>query len=246
VTPLVQLLYRIAVWITIVSSTVLFGLPAMFAALLPPRGDWFTLFARGWARTILFVTGVQVQVLHRERLVPGKSFVIVANHSSLSDILVLFVGLPVQIRFMAKRSVFRVPFLGWGIAAAGFIPVDRGDTVRGRIAVDVALKRLQAGRSVVVFPEETRSLDGELLAFKKGAALVALKAGLPILPIAILGTAHVLPRGSMRASPGTVVLAVGEEIPTQGKSANDRAELTQAARGAIERLRKEAAAAVIT
>ncbi|MGH9365018.1 MAG: lysophospholipid acyltransferase family protein [Thermoanaerobaculia bacterium] len=236
---LVRLLHRIAVWITIVSSTVLFGVPAMFAALLPPRGDWFTLFARGWARTILFVTGVRLTVLHRERLAPGESFVIVANHSSMADILVLFAGLPVQIRFMAKRSVFRVPFLGWGIAAAGFISVDRGDSVRGRLAVDVALKRLCGGRSVVVFPEETRSPDGELLAFKKGAALVAVRAGLPILPIAIVGTSRVLPRGSLRASPGTVVLAVGEEIPTQGKTASDRAELTQAAREAIERLRQE-------
>lgn len=228
-----------AVWITIVMSTVLFGLPAMFAALLPPRGDWFTRFARGWARTILFVTGVRLRVLHVERLEAGSSSVFVANHASMADILVLFAGLPVQIRFMAKRSVFRVPFLGWGIAAAGFIPVDRGDSVRGRLAVDVVLKRLHGGRSVVVFPEETRSSDTELLPFKKGAALVAIRAGLPMLPIGIVGTSRVLPRGSLRSSPGPVVLVVGEPIPTQGKTASDRAELTRMAREAIERLREE-------
>jgi 1-acyl-sn-glycerol-3-phosphate acyltransferase len=242
---LVRLLHDIAVWITIVVATVAFGIPAMFAALVPPRGDWFTRFARGWARTILFVTGVRLRVLHPERLESGRSSVIVANHSSMSDVLVLFAGLPIQIRFMAKRSVFRLPFLGWGIAAAGFIPVDRGDSVRGRISVDVALKRLREGRSVVVFPEETRSSDGELLPFKKGAALVAIRAGLPILPIAIVGTSRVLPRGSLRSAPAPVTLVVGEPIDTSGKTNADRGELTQVARESIERLRAEGQARVI-
>lgn len=242
---LVRFLHDMAVWITIVVSTVAFGLPAMFAAVVPPRGDWFTRFARGWARTILFVTGVRLRVLHKERLEAGRSAVIVANHSSMSDILVLFAGLPVQIRFMAKRSVFRLPLLGWGIAAAGFIPVDRGDSVRGRVSVGVALRRLREGRSVVVFPEETRSFDGKLLPFKKGAALVAIRAGLPILPIAIVGTSRVLPRGSLRSAPGPVFLVVGEPILTFGKTDGDRNELTRAAREAIERLRAEGEARVI-
>lgn len=238
-----RFLHDVAVWVTIFVSTVVFGFPAMFAALAPPRGDWFTLFARGWARTILFVTGVRLRVLGPERLRAAGSCVIVANHSSMADILVLFAGLPVQVRFMAKRSVFRVPFLGWGIAAAGFIPVDRGDSRRGHEAVDAALQRLRGGRSVVVFPEETRSPDDSLLAFKKGAALLAIRAGLPIVPVGIVGTSRVLARGSLRSSPGTVVLAVGEPIPTAGCSVNDRARVTRLAREAIERLRKDASAA---
>ena len=235
---LVRMLHDTAVWVTIVVSTVAFGIPAMLAALVPPRGDWFTRFARGWARTILFVTGVRLRVLHLERIEAGRSAVIVANHSSMADILVLFAGLPVQIRFMAKRSVFRTPILGWGIAAAGFVPVDRGDSVRGRLSVAVALKRLSGGRSIVVFPEETRS-SGELLPFKKGAALVAIRAGLPMLPIAIVGTSRVLPRGSLRSSPGPVTLVVGEPIETSGKTDEDRNDLTLIAREAIERLRAE-------
>ncbi len=236
----VRLLHNVAVWITIVVATVFFGLPAMFAALAPPRGDWFTLFARGWARTILFVTGVRLRVLHAERLRPGESSVIVANHASMADILVLFAGLPVQVRFMAKRSVFRVPFLGWGIAAAGFIPVDRGDWRRGHEAVDVALKRLHGGRSVVIFPEETRSRDGSLLPFKKGAALLAVRAALPMVPVGIVGTFRVLPRGTLESSPGTVILNVGDPIETAGRSVADRAALTRLAREAIEDLREEA------
>ena len=242
-TRLVRLLHDTAVWATIVFSTVAFGLPAMFAALVPPRGDWFTLFARGWARTILFVTGVRLRVLSAERLRAAGSSVVVANHASMADILVLFAGLPVQIRFMAKRSVFHVPFLGWGIAAAGFVPVDRGDSRRGNEAMDAALERLRGGRSIVVFPEETRSPDGSLLPFKKGAARLAIRAGLPLVPVAITGSSHVLRRGSLRSHPGTVVLAVGEPIPTRGREAADRAELTRLAREAIERLREEASGA---
>ena len=96
-----RLLHDAVVWITIVVSTFAFGLPAMFAALIPPRGDWFTFFARGWARTILFVTGVRLTVLHPERLAAGQSSVLAANHASMADILVLFAVLPVQIRFLA-------------------------------------------------------------------------------------------------------------------------------------------------
>jgi 1-acyl-sn-glycerol-3-phosphate acyltransferase len=239
----VRLLHDAVVWITIVVSTFVFGLPAMFAALIPPRGDWFTLFARGWARTILFVSGVRLTVLHPERLAGGQSAVLAANHASMADILVLFAALPVQIRFLAKRSVFRVPFLGWGIKAAGFVPVDRGDPRRGQEAMDAALRRLTDGRCVVVFPEETRSRDGGLLPFKKGAALLAIRAGLPLVPVSIVGTYKVLPPDSLRSSPGRVVVSVGQPIPTNGLSAANRAELTHAVRQAIEALRAEAPAA---
>jgi len=238
-----RFLHDVAVWTTIVVSTFAFGFPAMFAALIPPRGDWFTLFARGWARTILFVSGVRLTVLHPERLSGGQSAVLAANHSSMADILVLFATLPVQIRFLAKRSVFQVPFLGWGIRLAGFVPVDRGDPRRGQEAMDAALERLQGGRCVAVFPEETRTRDGELLPFKKGAALLAIRAGLPLVPISILGTFRVLPPDSLRSSPGRVIVAVGDPIPTQGLSAADRAGLTQRLRGAIEALRAESLSA---
>ena len=98
--------------------TLLFGVPAIFAALVPPRGDWFLRFARGWARSILAVAGISVRVLHREKAGRGKSVIVVANHESFCDILVLLATLPMQVRFLAKRSVFRVPVLGWSIAAA--------------------------------------------------------------------------------------------------------------------------------
>jgi 1-acyl-sn-glycerol-3-phosphate acyltransferase len=228
------------VWPLILLATALFGIPAIFAALLPPRGDWFLRFARGWARTLLAIAGVRVRVKNAGHLARNRSFVVVANHESFCDVLVLLAHLPMQVRFLAKRSVFRVPILGWSIAAAGFIPVDREERSRSAAAVDAALRRLQGGRSVVVFPEETRTRSGELLAFKKGAAHIAIKSELPILPLGLAGTFRVLPRGTLVITPGPVVLAVGEPIETAGRSPRERSALTDQVRGKVLALREEA------
>jgi 1-acyl-sn-glycerol-3-phosphate acyltransferase len=232
------------VWPVIVLATVAFGVPAILAALVPPRGDWFLRFARGWARTVLAVAGVRVRVLHPERLDRDRSFVIVANHESFCDILVLLANLPMQVRFLAKRSVFRVPVLGWSIAAAGFVPVDREDRSRGTETVDAALRRLSGGRSVVVFPEETRTRNGELLPFKRGAAHLALRSGLPILPVGLAGTFRVLKRGSLLITPGTVAMSVGEPIEVAGHTLKDREAITRTTRQEVAALRAEAQSSV--
>ncbi len=231
-------------WLGIALATLIFGLPAIVAAFVPPRGGWFLRFARGWARTILVMSGVPVRVEGRERLASAESAVIVANHESFADILVLLSCLPMQVRFLAKRSVFRVPVLGWSIRAAGFIPVDRGDRRRSAATVEAALARLQGGRSVVIFPEETRTRTGDLLPFKKGAALLALRSGLPLLPVGIAGTRRVLPRESLLPTSGPVAVVIGELIPVTGLEAKDRARLTDTAREAVEDLRRKGAAAI--
>jgi 1-acyl-sn-glycerol-3-phosphate acyltransferase len=169
---------------------------------------------------------------------------VVANHESFCDILVLLATLPMQVRFLAKRSVFRVPVLGWSIAAAGFVPVDRGDRARGAATVGTALQRLQGGRSLVIFPEETRTREGELLPFKRGAAHIAVKAGLPLQPIGIAGTFRILPRGSWEIRPGPVRVSVGDPIDVLGRTLRDRDAVTEETRGAIAALREEARAAL--
>ncbi len=233
------------VWAMVFLLTVLFGVPAIFAALVPPRGDWFLRFARGWARSVLAVAGISVRVLQRERAERGKSVVVVANHESFCDILVLLASLPIQVRFLAKRSVFRVPVLGWSIAAAGFVPVDRGDRARGAATVGAALERLEGGRSLVIFPEETRTRDGSLLPFKRGAAHLAIKSGLPLLPVGIAGTFRILPRGTWEIRPGPVVVSVGNAMDVAGRTLRERDAVTAEARAAIDTLREEARAALI-
>lgn len=231
-----------AVWVGIVLATVGFGLPAIVAAFVPPRGEWFLRFARGWARTILFFSGVRVAVLNSRRLEGGRAFVVAANHESYSDILVLLASLPLSVRFLAKRSIFRVPVLGWSIRAAGFVPVDRGNRARGISTVEAALKLLKAGRSLVIFPEETRTRTGDLLPFKSGAALLALRSGFPLLAVGIAGTRRVLPPGTLQMSPGRVCLSIGPPIEAAGRSARERNNVTRDLRQSIGELRDEAAA----
>ena len=236
-----RLLRSIAVWIGIAVATVAFGIPAIFAAFLPPRGDWFLLFARGWARTILGFCGISVRVLHPERFERGQSVVLVSNHESFADILVLLARLPMQTRFLAKRGVFSVPILGWSIRAAGFVPVDRGDRTASLATVEAALARLKRGRSLVVFPEETRTRTGELLPFKKGAALLALRSGLPVQPVGIAGTRRILPRGAWNMTPGRAVVAVGSPIALGERTAKERGAVTELLRESVTQLREQAA-----
>ncbi len=232
----------LVVWIVICTATILFGVPAIPLALLPPRGAWFRLLARGWSRIILAASGVRVRVLHGDRLASGRSLVIAPNHESFYDIPVLFSVLPMPVRFLAKRNLFRLPILGWSMAAAGFVPVDRADRSRSFATVEAALDGLQNGSSLIVFPEETRTLTGELLPFKSGAAMLALKAGLPLLPLGIAGTFRIQRRGGFTIARSHVTVAVGEPIEAAAQPAQDRTALTGALRESVARLREEAAA----
>ena len=238
-----RFLRSLGVWIVISVATVLFGLPAIPVALVPPRGEWFLKLARGWARLILAVSGVSVRVRHPERLEARASFVIAPNHESFYDILVLLAVLPVSVRFLAKRNLFRLPILGWSMAAAGFIPVDRESAL-----AQLRARRRRAcapdggGRSLVVFPEETRTRTGELSPFKGGAALLALRSELPLLPVGIAGTFEIQRRGGFTIQPARVCLAIGEPIATAGRQPRDRAALTAQLRERVALLRAQARA----
>ena len=230
-------------WAVIAGATILCGLPAIPMGFVPPRGSWSVRFGRAWARMILKGTGVKVRVLHPERFSSG-SVVIAPNHASFYDILVLFDVLPMRFAFLAKRVLFRIPILGWSMAAAGFIPVDRGRHRRGTETIDTALKRLGRGSSVILFPEETRTRTGELLPFKTGAAVLGIRSGLPLQPVGIAGTFGILRRGGFTITPSEVTLAVGEPIPVEGLDIRDRTALTDTLRERVAALREEAQAAL--
>jgi len=240
----VRFLRSLSTWIVIAAASIACGLPAIPAGFFPPRGSWSMRFGRAWARIILAASGVRVRVLHAERLGRGEGFVIAPNHESFYDILVLFDVLPMRIGFLAKRNLFRLPILGWSMAAAGFVPVDRGARRRGTATVDAALKRLGRGSSLIVFPEETRTRTGELLPFKEGAALLAIRSGRPILPVGIGGTFRIQRRGGFTITPSEVAISVGEPIPVTGRSTRERGEVTEQLRERVAALREEARSAV--
>ncbi|HET7452818.1 MAG TPA: lysophospholipid acyltransferase family protein, partial [Thermoanaerobaculia bacterium] len=209
---------------------------------VPPRGDWYLLFARGWARTVLRATGVRWRVESAEGAGIDGGCLYFANHESIFDIFVLLAALPGRLRFLAKKSLFRIPVLGWSMAAAGFVPIDREDRRRAAESLDVAARRIRAGMRVIVFPEQTRTRTGEMLPFKKGGVLLALKTGAVIVPVGIAGTFAIQQRGAFRLTPGPVAVAIGAPIPAEGRPIADRDALLAESRNAVEALRARARA----
>jgi 1-acyl-sn-glycerol-3-phosphate acyltransferase len=160
-----------------------------------------------------------------------------SNHQSALDIATLLAGLPVPFKFIAKRELFRIPVFGWAIRRAGYISIDRQNPREALKAIEEAVARIKEGANVLIFPEGTRSADGKLLPFMKGAFSLAGRAGVPVVPLAIVGTNALQPRGAaVPKSKGRVVIVVGRPIPPRGKGLSYKAELMEEVRRAIEGL----------
>lgn len=189
---------------------------------LSPSGRLGAAIARLWARGLLWFSGVRVAQEHRAALDTTTTRVYMPNHLSRFDIPVLLATLPGQVRFLAKRSLLRIPVFGWALWTLGFVPVDRDDRSRARDMFGVASRRLASGISLVVFPEGTRGQGGRLLPFQRGGFLLALRSGAPVIPVGLQGTLEVQPRGSYRITPGRVVVRYGEAVSTAGLGIRDR------------------------
>jgi 1-acyl-sn-glycerol-3-phosphate acyltransferase len=190
-------------------------------------------FAKARARTLAGLLGVRVHVRGLERLAGAGPFLFTPNHQSHLDILVLLGFLPGRTRFAAKRELWRHPVVGAVLDTLGMVPIDRQHPERAVEALDHAA----GGRgSLVVFPEGTRSRTGELQPFKKGAFVLAIASGLPVVPVVCRGTRRLMPRGSRLAVvPGEVEIVIETPIPTAGLGYADRDALAERVRAAIER-----------
>ena len=226
-----------------VVNTVVAGTYGAIIGFVPPRGDWTLRGARWWARSILLGGFVRLRCEGRERVPRGEPVVFMANHESWLDIPALLASVPVQVRFLAKKSLFRVPFLGWAIAAMGFVPVDRENRREAVRSFEEAAARIRRGRSVLLFPEETRSTDGRLLPLQRGGFLIAIKAGIPIVPVGIEGAGRCLGKHNYLIRPGTVTVRFGEPIPTIGRGVTEKGVMMEQVRLELERLRGNSAAA---
>ena len=221
----------------LVLGTTFFAVATVLSGWLPlPRGGrMFFLWARWWSQLLLLSSGVRWRAEHVTPLDRRQAYVFLANHQSLFDIPVLLATIPVPARFMAKKELFKIPIFGWALLVGGFIPVDRGAGKGARESFRAATARVQQGGSVLLFPEETRSLDGRLLPFKRGGFLLAQQAGLPVVPVGIQGTLGVRQRKSFRIRPGRVLVRYGAPIATAA-GRREGAELLATARARIAEL----------
>jgi 1-acyl-sn-glycerol-3-phosphate acyltransferase len=209
------------------------GTLSLFSSLLDREGRIQHAFARNWARMILKTVMIRVRVEGLEHIHQAQTAIYAANHLSALDIPVLYTCLPVQFRIMAKKELFRYPFLGWHLKRSGQIPIDAGDARASLRSLTHASESLRHGTPLVVFPEGGRSHTGQLKEFMGGASYVAIRAQAPIVPIAIVGTDGVLPMNSFHLLPGVVELIIGQPIPTAGLRVRDMDKLTMQVREAI-------------
>lgn len=205
--------------------TIVLGTLSIGSSLFERRGHFAHWCARTWSRLILRTTGVRVAVEGLERLEPERTYVFVANHQSIYDIPILFWSLPYQVRIMAKASLGRVPFLGWHLRRTGHMLVDRRRPDRRVFSWGTRLA--EQGLSLIVFPEGTRSADGRVARFKGGSFYVALDAGLPIVPVSIVGSRHVMLKDRLATYPGTVRLVVHEPLDTRGLTDADPKDVAE-------------------
>jgi len=211
----------------VVLDTLIMGSLSMCASLFDKTGFTQHRIARVWARLALFVCGIRVEVEGLEKVDPHGSYVLVSNHLSLTDTPVVLALMPLQFRFFAKLGLFRIPLLGGHLRRAGHLPVVRKNPRAGlRTLADGARLVRERGVSVLIFPEGGRAEDGRLQEFRPGAAFVAIKAGVPALPIGITGTREILPMGSLVVRPGRVHLRIGDPIPTSHLRIHDHGRLT--------------------
>jgi len=207
-------------WTGGVSTFIILGYPFF------PRGEYTVHeIARRWAKGILRLSGVRVDVVGGEHVLQDRPQIFMANHQSFFDIFIVLAFIPTQFRFIAKKELFRVPLFGGALRRYGTVEINRQHHASAVKSIDEAADKIREGKSVVTFPEGTRSIDGEIKAFKKGVFHLALKAGVPIVPISIIGSREILPKHSLKVRPGKITMIFDRPIVIKQYSEENRDEL---------------------
>jgi 1-acyl-sn-glycerol-3-phosphate acyltransferase len=205
------------------------GMPSLLSTVVDRRGHAAHRWARRWARLILATTGVSVDRTG-DLPPPDISAVYVANHASIYDIPVLFTALPCQLRIPAKAGLGRVPFIGWHLSLAGHLLIDRSKP--GAAVLKRMRRMVDQAASLIAFPEGSRTRDGSVGRFKGGVFLLAIETGLPIVPVSVINTRAVMPKGRLMVCPARTRVVIHPSVPTTGLTREDARELA----GRVQRI----------
>ncbi|MGD9763864.1 MAG: lysophospholipid acyltransferase family protein [Candidatus Binatia bacterium] len=229
-------LWGLGAGVWIVLCTLVLGLLAIALVLVMRRGSPIDVIGRWWGRCIVRACGIHLQVEGLEHLQPGQSYVLVSNHLSNFDIWCTLASMPITIRFVAKNELLRVPVLGQALALSDHIVIDRQNPDAAIARINEAAAHTPEGIGILFYGEGTRSRDGQVHEFKKGAVSLALLAQLPLVPMSVSGTRKFLPRGCAVIRPGgRVRIVLGEPIATAGLPFAVRDELNARVRDAVVR-----------
>ena len=243
-------MHQIAYLAALVVLTIAYGtwIPLLAWLRRPQRpGGFRDRVARNYGRQLLRAAGVEVQIEGLEHVAPEGPQIIACNHQSFFDMLAVLASLPMRVRFVAKKELFRVPFFGWALHYLGHIRLDRQNRKQAFAAYEIAAQALVKHRMhVVVFPEGTRSRSGLLLPFKKGPAVLAIAAGVTVVPSYCAGTFDILPKGSILVRPHPIELLFGPPLDAAGLTYDDRDAFTERLHAAVAALRARSVDASIT
>jgi 1-acyl-sn-glycerol-3-phosphate acyltransferase len=211
---------------------------ASFAVVLPlisPGEEKVHRIANLWARMLLWLSGVQVDVEGEHNVSPDRPQIFMSNHQSDFDILIVLAHIPGQFRWIAKKELFKIPVFGKAMKNAGYIEIDRQHHQNALQSLDEAAKKIREGKSVVTFPEGTRSKDGTIKQFKQGMFYLAIQSGVPITPISIIGASKIMPKRSLMIKPGRIKMIIGRPVDVSPYTIETRGELIDLVRGIIIR-----------
>jgi len=198
--------------------TVFFAIFAIIFSLIDRSGKVYNLLGKWWAKILLWIAGVRVETIGLENVNKGENYIYVANHLSNIDIPVVMANLPGQLRIVFKKELAKIPIFGWQLRTGPYILIDRQNPTRAIKSLEIAKKKIQKGVSVLLFAEGTRSIDGNIQQFKRGAFTLATRSGKQIVPLTIKGTYEILPKKALEIKPGKVKLIIDKPINHYGST----------------------------
>ena len=225
----------IFVWTCIVFSLLVLGSLVILTSPFDRKGNIIHRYGRLWGKAAVFANRVKVSLRGLDNVRGKGPYIFMSNHQGYYDIFALLGYLPFQFGWLAKKELFSIPFFGWVMAAAGYIKIDREGTRETVEAMNRAADKIREGRSVVIFPEGSRSPNGCIQPFKKGGFTLAIKAKVPIVPITITGSYGIMAKGQSSPKPGEIRIEIGQPIETANCTLKDRTLLMEKVSDAISK-----------
>ena len=221
-------------FLNLIVSIIIFSIPIIIIGIFDKDKNYTGYLSQIWAIWVLWSSGLNYNIYGLENIDLNKQYIFISNHVSALDIILGFVAIPLNITFLAKKELFKIPLFGLAMKAAGMIKIDRQNPEKAKASIDKATKTLiRSNFSTIIYPEGTRSKSGSLLPFKKGGFVLAIKSQLPIVPFTVVGAEKALPRGSFNIVKKDINLFIGKPIETKHLTLENKEDLLQNCRQEI-------------
>jgi 1-acyl-sn-glycerol-3-phosphate acyltransferase len=217
----------------LILNTIIVCLTIIIISPFDKNGNTVHYIGKFWSRLNIFLSGTRLTIKGKEKINTNLAHIVMSNHQSLFDVWALIGMIPLQIRWIVKAEIRKIPIFGYTLERMGHIYVDRKNRTSAYISLETAAGKIKNGTSVIIFPEGTRSKDGRLLKFRMGGIIMALKSGVPILPVTVNGSRFVLPKNTLALMPGKIEIVVGDVIDSSIYDENNKYELMEKIRLAI-------------